>query len=65
MPYVREWEPLSSALKRLKAAAARAHERTIASLPEQEKIFFLEALTRLIDSRDDPQEMMVSREDKN
>lgn len=52
-------------LKRLKAAAARAHERTISALPEQEKIFFLEALTRLIDSRDERQEVMASREDQN
>ncbi len=43
-------------LKRLKAAAARAHERTISSLPEEEKVFFLEALNRLIESRDDRQE---------
>jgi len=32
-------------LKRLKAAAARAHERTISSLPEEEKVFFLKRLT--------------------
>jgi MarR family transcriptional regulator, lower aerobic nicotinate degradation pathway regulator len=40
----------------LKAASARAHERTIASLPDEEKIFFLEALTRLINSNDDRHE---------
>jgi len=44
-------------LKRLNAAAVRAHERTISSLPEDEKVLFLEALTRLIDSRDDRQEV--------
>jgi DNA-binding MarR family transcriptional regulator len=40
-------------LERLEAASARAHERTISSLPEKEKVFFLEALNRLIDSKDD------------
>jgi DNA-binding MarR family transcriptional regulator len=44
-------------LKRLNAAAVRAHERTISSLPEEEKRFFLEALTRLIDSRDDQRDV--------
>ena len=40
-------------LRRLEAASARAHERTISSLPEKEKAFFLEALNRLIDAKDD------------
>jgi MarR family transcriptional regulator, lower aerobic nicotinate degradation pathway regulator len=43
-------------LGRLEAATARAHERTIESLPDKEKTFFLEALTRLINSNDDRHE---------
>jgi MarR family transcriptional regulator, lower aerobic nicotinate degradation pathway regulator len=44
-------------LRRLEAASARAHERTISSLPEEEKAFFLEALNRLIDAKDDRREV--------
>jgi DNA-binding MarR family transcriptional regulator len=44
-------------LRRLEAASARAHERTISSLPEKEKAFFLEALNRLIDAKDDRREI--------
>jgi DNA-binding MarR family transcriptional regulator len=44
-------------LGRLEAASARAHERTISSLPEKEKAFFLEALNRLIDAKDDRREV--------
>jgi MarR family transcriptional regulator, lower aerobic nicotinate degradation pathway regulator len=40
-------------LQRLEAASACAHDRTISSLPDKETVFFLEALRRLIDSRQD------------
>jgi DNA-binding MarR family transcriptional regulator len=40
-------------LNRLEAASARAHERTISALPEEERALFLQTLCRLIDAKDD------------
>lgn len=45
--------PGRALLKRLARASARAHERTIAALSGTDRVFFLEALTKLVDGRDD------------
>lgn len=39
-------------LKRLSRAAARAHQRTVAALADDDRAFFLDALDRLVDAHD-------------